>query len=100
MVSWHMYFRFGVKNGMPIHPSIHPSIVDFFLDGWMDFGLTQCRHLVSLILANIGSGNGFLSDGTKPWPKPMWTYLKDSHTVLRLFLPNPLKPDVKSRMKM
>ena len=25
---------------------------------------------------------------------------KDSHTVLRLSLPNPLKPDVKSRMKM
>ena len=27
-------------------------------------------------------------------------HLKDSHTVLRLPLPNPLKPDVKSRMKM
>ena len=27
-------------------------------------------------------------------------YLKDSRTVLRLSLPNPLKPDVKSRMKM
>ena len=27
-------------------------------------------------------------------------HLKDSHTVLRLSLPNPLKPDVKSRMKM
>ena len=26
--------------------------------------------------------------------------LKDSRTVLRLSLPNPLKPDVKSRMKM
>ena len=27
-------------------------------------------------------------------------HLKDSRTVLRLFLPSPLKPDVKSRMKM
>ena len=27
-------------------------------------------------------------------------HLKDSRTVLRLPLPNPLKPDVKSRMKM
>ena len=27
-------------------------------------------------------------------------HLKISHTVLRLSLPNPLKPDVKSRMKM
>ena len=27
-------------------------------------------------------------------------HLKDSHAVLRLSLPNPLKPDVKSRMKM
>ena len=27
-------------------------------------------------------------------------YLKDYRTVLRLSLPNPLKPDVKSRMKM
>ena len=27
-------------------------------------------------------------------------HLKDSNTVLRLSLPNPLKPDVKSRMKM
>ena len=27
-------------------------------------------------------------------------HLKDSRTVLRLSLPNPLKPDVKSRMKM
>ena len=27
-------------------------------------------------------------------------HLKYSHTVLRLSLPNPLKPDVKSRMKM
>ena len=27
-------------------------------------------------------------------------HLKDSHTVLRLSLPNPLKPDGKSRMKM
>ena len=27
-------------------------------------------------------------------------HLKDSHTVLRLSLPNPLKPDVKSKMKM
>ena len=27
-------------------------------------------------------------------------YLKDSHTVVRLSLPNPLKPDVKSEMKM
>ena len=27
-------------------------------------------------------------------------HLKDSRTVLRLSFPNPLKPDVKSRMKM
>ena len=27
-------------------------------------------------------------------------HLKDSRTVLRLSLPNPLEPDVKSRMKM
>ena len=27
-------------------------------------------------------------------------HLKDSHTVLRLSLPNTLRPDVKSRMKM
>ena len=27
-------------------------------------------------------------------------YLKDSRIVLRLSLPNPLKPDVKLRMKM
>ena len=27
-------------------------------------------------------------------------HLKDSCTLLRLSLPNPLKPDVKSRMKM
>ena len=27
-------------------------------------------------------------------------HLKDSRAVLRLSLPNPLKPDVKSRMKM
>ena len=27
-------------------------------------------------------------------------HLKDSRTVLRLSLPNPLKPDVKLRMKM
>ena len=27
-------------------------------------------------------------------------HLNDSRTVLRLSLPNPLKPDVKSRMKM
>ena len=27
-------------------------------------------------------------------------HLKDSRTVLRLSLPNPLKPDFKSRMKM
>ena len=27
-------------------------------------------------------------------------HLKESQTVLRLSLPNPLKPDVKSRMKM
>ena len=27
-------------------------------------------------------------------------HLKDSRTVLRLSLPNPLKPDIKSRMKM
>ena len=27
-------------------------------------------------------------------------HLKDSRPVLRLSLPNPLKPDVKSRMKM
>ena len=27
-------------------------------------------------------------------------HLKDSRTVLRLSLPNPLKPDGKSRMKM
>ena len=27
-------------------------------------------------------------------------HLKDSRTVLRLSLPNPFKPDVKSRMKM
>ena len=29
-----------------------------------------------------------------------YQHLKDSRTVLRLFLPNPLKPDIKSRMKM
>ena len=29
-----------------------------------------------------------------------YQHLKDSRTVLRLSLPNPLKPDVKSRMKM
>ena len=27
-------------------------------------------------------------------------HLKDSHTVLRLSMPNPLNPDVKSRMTM
>ena len=27
-------------------------------------------------------------------------HLKDFHTVLRLSLPNPLKPDVKTNMKM
>ena len=27
-------------------------------------------------------------------------HLKDSRTLLRLSLPNPFKPDVKSRMKM
>ena len=27
-------------------------------------------------------------------------HLKDSRTAMRLSLPNPLKPDVKSRMKM
>ena len=27
-------------------------------------------------------------------------HLKDSRTILRLSLPNPLKPDVKSRMKI
>ena len=27
-------------------------------------------------------------------------HLKDSRTVLRLSLPNPLKPDIESRMKM
>ena len=26
------------------------------------------------IWVNIGSGNGFLPDGTKPLPKPMLTY--------------------------
>ena len=29
-----------------------------------------------------------------------YQHLKDSRTLLRLSLPNPLKPDVKSRMKM
>ena len=29
-----------------------------------------------------------------------YRHLKESRTVLRLSLPNPLKPDVKSRMKM
>ena len=29
---------------------------------------------MTLILVNIGSGNGLLPDGTKPIPKPMLTY--------------------------
>ena len=29
-----------------------------------------------------------------------YQHLKDSRTLLRLSLPNPLKPDVKSRMEM
>ena len=30
--------------------------------------------LVSEILVNTDSGNGFLHDGTKPLPKTMWAY--------------------------
>ena len=31
------------------------------------------RHMAKGILVNIGSGNGLLSDGTKPLPEPMLT---------------------------
>ena len=30
--------------------------------------------MVTVILDNFGSGNGMLSDGTKPLPEPMLTY--------------------------
>ena len=30
--------------------------------------------MVTVILDNIGSGNGMLPDGTKPLPEPMLTY--------------------------
>ena len=30
--------------------------------------------MVTVILDNIGSGNDFLPDGTKPLPEPMLTY--------------------------
>ena len=82
------------------------------------------------IVVNTGWGNGLLPDGTKSLPEAMLTYqqwdtlpfilgkclfeyrqisnirrtksqnLEDSHGVLWLYLPNSLKPDVKSRMKM
>ena len=32
--------------------------------------------MATQILVNIGSGNGWLPDGTKPLPEPMLTYHK------------------------
>ena len=29
------------------------------------------QHLVSLTVVNIGSGNGLVPDGTKPFPEPL-----------------------------
>ena len=80
------------------------------------------QWVMSRDIAKPGSGSGFCSFRTTQLVEPMLTSylacvnqqyhqvsnirrtksqnLKDSHTDLRLSLPNPLKPDVKSRMKM
>ena len=66
--------------------------------------------MVMYIWVNIGSGNGLLPDGTKTFLEPILTYRQVSNIrltkspntekILVLSLPNPLKPGVKSRMKM
>ena len=35
--------------------------------------MVKWRHMVTEIFVNIGSGNGVLSDDTKPLPEPMLT---------------------------
>ena len=58
--------------------------------------------MASLNLVNIGSG--FLSNiiyrQVSNIRHTKSQHLKDYHTVLRLSLENPLKPDIKSRTKM
>ena len=39
------------------------------------------RHIVTKIWVNIGSGNGFVSGGTKPLPEPLLTYHRYSPLV-------------------
>ena len=46
------------------------------------------------------SGDGRIAVKSLIWDAPNLNSLQNSCTLLRLSLPNPLKPDVKSRMKM
>ena len=65
----------------------------------------------SCLCTHNGNTNNSHYRPSKQWISPIYRkvsnirrtkshHLKDSRTVLRLSLPNPLKPDVKSRMKM
>ena len=55
-------------------------------------GRQQATDINSLFLVSIVS--------TSDIRRTKSQHLKDNRTVLRLYLPNPLKPDVESRMKM
>ena len=72
LVDYNEYFRLST-----------PSLPDVWglIENWWSQGGIEYRQVSSI-------------RRTKP------QHLKDSRTVLRLSLPNPLKPDVKSRMKM
>ena len=89
LVKWHLYIESGPKASMSTTISDYNQLVvcsammlGFMLSMWVLMALNKTYRQVSNIRC------------TK------FQHLKDSRTVLRLSLSNPLKPDVKSKMKM
>ena len=74
------------------------SIVSGSGTEWGSVGLCRYHHF-DIGMAPILNGNKTYRQVSNII-RPKFQHLKDFRTVLWLSLPNPLKPDVKSRMKM
>ena len=67
----------------------------------LDQQQAQCWHIsISIYSWDDLGGNGLKYRQVSNISRTKSQHLKDSRTVLQLSLSNPLKPDVKSRMKM
>ena len=74
----------------------------------MHLAIPECKHFILMILYDTRRTTYSLYNlchqeemvDIHNIRRTKFQHLQDSRTVLRLSLPNPLKPDVKSRMKM